>query len=54
MKYEIGNIVALANGKTVYITAVDEKQKKYTGFDTEENDPADFITFTESSVVMIV
>lgn len=36
MKYDVGNIVCLNNGKTVYIFALDEKERKYQVSDTED------------------
>lgn len=54
MKYEVGNIVVLVSGETVYITDVDENREKYMGYDTEKIDPVDYITFTESSVILKV
>lgn len=39
MKYSVGNIVCLNDGRTVYIFSVDEKEQKYLVSDTDkEND----------------
>ncbi len=54
MKYQIGQIVVRVNGISVYITAVDEKSKKYYGFNTEDEKKADNIGFNESDVIMTV
>lgn len=54
MKYDIGNIVVLVSGEKVYITAIDEKQKKYTGFDIDNSNPVKYITFTDASIIMKV
>ena len=34
MKYDVGNIVSLNDGRTVYIFAIDEKEKEYQVSDT--------------------
>ena len=36
MKYDVGNIVCLNDGRSVYIFSIDEKEKKYQVSDTEE------------------
>lgn len=50
MRYSEGNIVALKNGRTVYIVAVDENAKKYHVVDTEDQDKKRRIS--ESAVLM--
>lgn len=35
MNYDVGNIVCLNDGRTVYIFKIDEKKKKYEVSDTE-------------------
>lgn len=35
MKYDVGNIVCLNDGRTVYIFAIDEMEKEYQVSDTE-------------------
>ena len=54
MKFEVGNIVVLVSGETVYITTVDENRKKYVGYDIEDNNQVDYITFNDSSVILKV
>ena len=52
MKYEIGTIVVLTNGTTIYITDYDEESCKYKGFDASENNPKKMITFEAADVLM--
>lgn len=52
MKYKEGNIVALKDGSTVYIFAVDEKAKKYQVVDTEDENRMRRIS--ESAVFMFL
>lgn len=54
MKYEIGRIVFLKSGVSIYITGFDEKTKEYRGFNTDDNNPQIEITFKESDVLMVV
>lgn len=54
MKYQIGTMVYLNNGKTVYITDFNKDTNKYRGFDAEENNPQKIIEFSESQVLMKV
>ena len=50
MKYSAGNILALKDGRTVYVMHVNTTTKKYQVFDTEnENDVFDI---TESDILM--
>lgn len=53
MKYEIGNIVVLISGETVYITGYDKESKKYKGFlaETAANTQNE-VCFSESDVLM--
>lgn len=44
MKYTVGNIVCLNDGRTVYIFSVDEKHQKYQVCDTEKGDNLFFIS----------
>lgn len=52
MKYQVGNIVALKDGSTVYIFDVDEKAKKYQVVDTEDGNKMRRIS--ESAVFMFL
>lgn len=53
MKYEIGNIVVLISGETVYITSYDKENKKYKGFLVETAANAqNEVRFSESDVLM--
>lgn len=54
MKYDVGNIVVLSSGETVYITGYEEKSRKYKGFDIEDNNSQEEIYFSESNVIMTV
>lgn len=50
MKYNVGNIVCLNDGKTVYIFALDEKEGKYQVSDTE--DEGTIFTISENEIFM--
>ena len=52
MKYKEGNIVALNNGKSVYIFSVDEKKKKYQVVDTEDENKIYMVS--ESEIFMFL
>ncbi len=54
MKYEIGTIVILMSEKTVYITEYNEKTRKYTGFDVDDENSKDDIEFFEDEVMLKV
>ena len=47
MKYDVGNIVCLNDGKTVYIFAIDEKKKRYQVSDTENEGTLFFVAEDE-------
>lgn len=47
MKYEVGNIVSLNDGRTVYIFAIDEKEKEYQVSDTENEGTLFFVAEDE-------
>lgn len=53
MKYDIGVLVVLLSGETIYITDYDENLKKYKGFEVD-NDREKEIVFSESKVVMTI
>lgn len=44
MKYSVGNIVCLNDGRTVYIFSVDEKKQKYQVADTENDNDLFFVS----------
>ena len=52
MKYDIGSIVVLTSGRTVYITNYNENSKKYSGFDVNDTDGKAEVRFSETSVLM--
>lgn len=52
MKYEIGTMVVLLDGRTIYITGYDKKSEKYKGFNAEDDNPQNEITFVASEVIM--
>ena len=53
MKYEIGNVVVLISGETVYITSYDKERKKYIGFLVETvGNTQNEVRFSESDVLM--
>ena len=47
MKYDVGNIVCLNDGRTVYIFAIDEKEKEYQVSDTENEGTLFFVAEDE-------
>lgn len=47
MKYDVGNIVSLSDGRTVYIFAIDEKEKEYQVSDTENEGTLFFVAEDE-------
>lgn len=50
MKYTEGSIVVLLDGRTVYIMAVNKKEKKYKVFNTEDEN--DIFDITENEIFM--
>jgi len=50
MKYKEGSIVALLDGRTVYIMAVDKQEKKYKVFNTEDEN--DVFEISEKDILM--
>ena len=50
MKYKEGNIVVLMDRKTVYIMAINEKERKYKVFDTENDQ--DVFEIDENEIIM--
>ena len=52
MKYDIGSIVVLTSGRTVYIPNYNENSKKYSGFDVNDKDGKAEVRFSETSVLM--
>lgn len=52
MKYSVGNIVCLNDGRTVYIFSVDEKERKYQVSDTEKDD--DLFVVSEKDIFMFL
>lgn len=52
MQYEIGTMVVLLDGRTIYITGYDKESDEYKGFNAEENNPQNEITFVASDVNM--
>ena len=54
MKYKIGNIVCLNDGRSVYIFSIDEKKEKYQVMDTNAGDNADLFMVSEDDIFMIV
>lgn len=52
MKYSVGNIVCLNDGRTVYIFSVDEKEQKYCVSDTEKENDVFFIS--EGDIYMLL
>lgn len=52
MKYKEGNIVLLESGETVYISFVDEKEKKYHVYDTDDENKVYIIS--ENSIFMLI
>ena len=54
MKYEIGTIVILVDGKNIYITGYDKTSQKYKGFDVKDNGSQKEIVFSAADVIMKV
>ena len=53
MKYEIGNLIVLISGETVYIASYDEENKRYKGFLAETaSNRQNEVHFSESDVLM--
>ena len=52
MKYNIGNIIVLVTGETIYITDYDKETKKYKGFNTEDLNSQEEMEFSEASIIM--
>ena len=52
MKYSVGNIVCLKDGRTVYVFSVDEKKHKYLVCDTEQENDMFFVS--ESDIYMFL
>ena len=50
MKYSEGNILALNDGRTVYVMHVNKTAKKYQVFDTENEN--DIFEITDNEVLM--
>jgi len=54
MKYRIGNIVCLNDGRSVYIFSIDEKKKKYQVTDTNAEDNGDLFMVSEDEIFMLL
>lgn len=55
MKYDVGSIVLLADGKMAYIMSVDTEQKQYRVAETENTESMDcVIVVSEKDVVSLV
>jgi len=53
MRLDIGRIVIINSGKTIYITAVDDETQKYTGYDINDSTGKE-ISFRESDIAVTV